>query len=270
MTPSDDQSQPEAHSPAFVTLVRVFASIPNARITVLLCLAFTIGFTAFVTITHALDPPLDGYDLDVSIARSFVVVGLAALVPFTSLQVANLPLALSRSGGSLDYAWKLDVPPWKVPTAVMVCALRTFLPWSLVILMLPARAIGADWAPLAGLAVSTVLGVVLWCSVGVALTLTFKRAMIIGFGFVLFDTWVLNLLVNETPLYYLSLLRHSASPFLSLITVSGSDEFDPGRVPDVTPVAIAVPVVIAVTVAALAAASWRVRHLMRATTAGAT
>lgn len=262
-------SQPKGHSPAFFTLVRVFGSIPNSRITFKLFLAFTVGLTALITISHVIDPPLAGYDLDDSATGTFAFVGLAAFVAFTSLQGANLPLSLLRLGGSLDYAWQLDVPPWKVPTAVMVCALRTFGSGALVMMLMPAVAIWSDAAMFAGLVLSTVLGALLWSSVSVALTLTIKRPMFFSYAFVLFDMWVLNLLLDDTPFYNLSLVRHVVSPFLSWITVSGSDEFEPGHVPDVTPVAVAVPVLIAVTIAATLLSTWRVKHLMRKTTAAA-
>lgn len=259
--------QPKGHSPAFFTLVRVFGSVPNARITFKLFLALTVGLTALITISHVLDPPLAGYDLDASAMETFAFGGLAAMVAFTSLQGANLPLSLLRSGGSLDYAWKLDVPPWKVPMAVLVCALRTFGFGALVMMLLPAVAIGSGATMLAGLLLSTALGVLFWSSVNVLLTLTIKRPMFFSYAFVLFDMWVLNVALRETPFYNFSLVRHVVSPFLSSVTVSGSDEFEPGAVPDVTPVAVAVPVLLALTVATMVLATWRVSHLVRKTAA---
>lgn len=256
-------SQQANQAPAFRTLVRVFGGYAFSRQTVLTSVVFTVGFTVMIAIIDAVDPPVPPHDLDISVLGTFVVVGLAALVPFTCLQFGFLALAIPRSGKALGYAWTLAVPPWTVPMAVMVSAQRVMVPFGLVMMVVPALAAQADAAMLAGLAASTVLSVMLWCALGVAFTLTLKFSMIYAYVYVLVDTWVLTLLLSDTPLYHLSLIRHVASPFLSLITVSGSDEFEAGKVPDVTPVALALPVVLAVTAAALAVATWRVKHLMR-------
>lgn len=270
MTATSNDGRAGPRAPAFVTLVRVFGSYLNTRITVVMTLVFTVGFTVLITIGHALDPPIAGYDLDISVAASFLLVGLSAVVPFTCFYGVFVQLTAHRAGGSLAYAWKLDVPPWKVPTAVWVSTLRTIMPLAVLAVATPALAIGGSASLLAGAVASTVLGVLLWSAFGLALMLTVKRSMLLSYAFVLFDTWVFNIVLFETPFYHLSLVRHTAAPFFSLITVSGSPEFEPGPVPDVTPLALAVPVVVAATVVALLAATWRVTHLMRTTTAGAT
>lgn len=203
-------------------------------------------------------PDAPTHDLGWDVAIMLTQVGLGILVPLICLLCAVPALGSPRSDHALSYVWLSGTALWVVPAAGLAAALAIALPLSTGVMLAASLAAKGTAAVHAGVLIGSIFGAVAWCSIAVLASLMLGRPLIWGLAYVIaVEPFLAGDLTQSTPLGALSVSRYVTSPIKSWITIPDDGDFAGSAVSPT----VAVIVMLAVAVAAIAAAAWRLSRM---------
>src|SRR5690606_13164804 len=106
-------------------------------------------------------------------------------VPVAALMFASSVLGDTVDDRTLVYLWLTPVPRWIMAAAATLASITVTLPLVFVPLVVAALATGGGGALVGATAVATIVGVVGYSGVFVALGLRFRRALVWGIAYIL-------------------------------------------------------------------------------------
>ncbi len=203
-------------------------------------------------------PDAPTHDLGWDVATTLTQIGLGVLLPLICLLFAMPALGAPRSDHALSYVWLSGAPLWVVPTAGLAAALVIALPLSTVVMLAASLAAKGTAAVHAGVLIGSIFGAVAWCSVAVLASLMLGRPLIWGLAYVIVvEPFLAGDLTQSTPLGALSVSRYTTSPIKSWISIADDGDFAGSAVSPT----VAIIVMLALAVAAIAAATWRLSRM---------
>jgi len=135
--------------------------------------------------------------------------GFTTVVPVCALVFASSAFGDTVDDRTLVYLWLTPVPRWRIATAAMLASATVALPLVFFPLVVAAAATGAGGALVGATAVATIVGVIGYSGVFVALGLRFRRALLWGIAYILI--WEGFVATASTTAAKLSLRAYTAS-----------------------------------------------------------
>jgi ABC-2 type transport system permease protein len=205
-----------------------------------------IGILLAVAV-RGLDPftrPDHAYDL-------VQAYGLSLLVPLTSLVFAAATLGDPAEDGTLVYLWRRPLPRWHLALASFAAALCISVPFAVVPTAVAAAVTGAGRGIVVGAALASLVAVVAYSGLFLALGLVVRRALIWGLAYVLI--WEGFVARSGTGPARLSVLVYARS------LLASHAGHKPPLLASSLPVAVAVPVLVGL--AAVGLTAWLLQRL---------
>lgn len=198
------------------------------------------------------------HDLNFDVAIPLVEVGVGILVPLICLLFAVPALGTPRSDHALSYVWLSGAPLWVVPTAGLTAALLIALPLATLVIVAAAVAAKGTAGVVTGVLVGSIFGSLAWCSIAMLASLMLGRPLIWGLAYVIVvEPFLAGNLAQDTAIGALSISRYLTSPIKSWISVADDGDFAGSAVSPT----VAIIVMLAIAVAAVAAATWRLSRM---------
>ncbi len=156
----------------------------------------------------------NGLDATASGTRFVNLYGLSLLTPVVALVFGTGALGDLVEDRSLVYLWLPPVPRWVIALAAWMATLALCVPFTIVAAIAMAVATGGSTDLLIGTLWATLVGMIAYSGVFVALGLRFKRALVWGFAYLLiWENFVAQAGAGAARLSILSYLRSILSAY---------------------------------------------------------